>query len=130
MLDWCYMSKRCKESVDHLVLHYPIAYELWSMVFYLFGIHWVTLYKVIELSASWQGKFGRHRNIDFWRFVPHCLFWCLWQEWNARCFEDSEWLIHDIKSFFFHTLLEWSLVLPSCTSLSLLVLLDHCNLGY
>ena len=59
------MSKRCKESVDHLVLHYPIAYELWSMVFYLFGIHWVTLYKVIELSASWQGKFGRHRNTDF-----------------------------------------------------------------
>ena len=32
---------------------------------------------------------------------------------NARCFEDSEWLILDIESFFFHTLLEWGSVLPS-----------------
>ena len=61
--------------------------------------------------------------------MPHCLFWCLWRERNARCFEDSERSILDIKSFFFHAFLEWSLVLPSCTSLSLPVLLDHCNLG-
>ena len=32
---------------------------------------------------------------------------------NARCFEDSERLILDIESFFFHTLLEWGSVLPS-----------------
>ena len=32
---------------------------------------------------------------------------------NARCFEDSERLIFDIESFFFHTLLEWGSVLPS-----------------
>ena len=42
---------------------------------------------------------------------------------NARCFEVSEQSILDIKSFFFHTLLEWSLVLPSCTSFSLHALL-------
>lgn len=65
VLDWCYMCKRCGESMDHLLLHCLIAYELWSMVFCLFVIHWVMPYKVIELLASWQGKFGRHRNIDF-----------------------------------------------------------------
>ena len=65
VLDWCYMCKRCGESVDHLLPHCPIAYEFWSIVFCLFGIHWVMPYKVIELLASWQGKFGRHRNIDF-----------------------------------------------------------------
>ena len=32
---------------------------------------------------------------------------------NARCFEDSEQLILDVESFFFHTLLEWGSVLPS-----------------
>ena len=46
--------------MDHFLLHCPIAYELWSMVFCLFGIHWVMPYKVSELLASWQGKFGRH----------------------------------------------------------------------
>ena len=40
-LDRCYMCKRCGESVDHLLLHCPIASELWSLVFCLFGIHWV-----------------------------------------------------------------------------------------
>ena len=86
-------------------------------------------HKVIELLAFWQGKFRRHRNIDLWRIVPHILFWCLWRELNARCFENCEWSILDINSFFFCTLLEWSLVLPSYSCLSLSVLLDHCNLG-
>ena len=44
----------------YFLLHCPIAYELWSMVFFLFGIHWVMPYKVSEVLASWQGKFGRH----------------------------------------------------------------------
>ena len=44
----------------YFLLHCPIAYELWSMFFCLFGIHWVMPYKVSEVLASWQGKFGRH----------------------------------------------------------------------
>ena len=39
VLDWCYMCKRCKELVDHLLLHCPVAWELWSLLFCLFGIH-------------------------------------------------------------------------------------------
>ena len=35
------MCKRCGESIDHLLLHCPIAYEMWSMIFCLFGICWV-----------------------------------------------------------------------------------------
>ena len=37
--DWCFMCKSNGESVDHLLIHCPIATELWSMVFTLFGIH-------------------------------------------------------------------------------------------
>ena len=99
------------------------------MVFCLFGIHWVMPHKVSELLALWQGKFGRHQNIDLWRFVPHCLFWCLWRERNARCFENWEWSILDIKSLFFRTLLDWSVVLPFYTCFSLSDLIDYCNLG-
>ena len=39
VLDWCYMCKSCGELVDHLLLHCPIACELWSLVFCLFRIH-------------------------------------------------------------------------------------------
>ena len=59
----------------------------------------------------------------------HCLFWCLWREQNAKYFEDCERYILDIKSFFFSTLLDWSLFLPPCSCLSLPDLIDHLNLG-
>ena len=32
VLEWCFMCKRCGESVDHLFLYYPIAFEMWSMI--------------------------------------------------------------------------------------------------
>ena len=73
VLDWCHMCKRCGESVNHLLLHCPLACELWLLVFCLFRLHWVMPLKVIEVFESWQDKFGRHRNIDLWRLVPHCL---------------------------------------------------------
>ena len=59
----------------------------------------------------------------------HCLFWCLWWEWNARCFKDCERSILGIKSFFFRTLLDWSVVLPFYTCFSLSDLIGRCNLG-
>ena len=70
-LDWCYMCKRCRESVDYLLLHCPIAWELWSLVFCLFGIQWVMPHTVLELFEAWQQKFARHRHIDVWKLAHH-----------------------------------------------------------
>ena len=115
--------------MDHLLLHCPVAFELWFLVFCLFGIHWVMPHKVIEVFESWQGTFGRHRNIGLWRLVPHCLVWCIWSERNARCFEGCERSLLEIKSFFCDTLLVWSVALSHFTCFSIPVLLDHCNFG-
>ena len=41
VIDWCIMCKRNGENVDHLLLHCPLASEMWSLVFCLFGIHWI-----------------------------------------------------------------------------------------
>jgi hypothetical protein len=38
VLDWCYMSKSCGESIDHLFQHCIIATELWSVLLQLFGV--------------------------------------------------------------------------------------------
>ena len=90
ILEWCYMCKRCGESVDHLLLHCPFAFEMWSMVFCLFGICWVMPQRVVDLLDCWSCNFRCHRNIVIWRMVPHCLFCCIWQERNARSFEGCE----------------------------------------
>ena len=52
------VCKKCGESVDHLLLYCPIAFELWSSVFCLFGLHWVMPHLVFDFFESWQGKFG------------------------------------------------------------------------
>ena len=38
LVSWCYMCKRDEETIDHFLLHCPIARELWDMVFSLFEI--------------------------------------------------------------------------------------------
>jgi hypothetical protein len=38
IVNWCCLCKSSGESVDHLLLHCSLAWELWSMVFGLFGM--------------------------------------------------------------------------------------------
>ena len=73
IVDWCCMCKRSGESVDHLLLHCPLAWELWSMMLGLFGVHWVMPCHVLDFWAGWQGHYGNHCNLVVWRMVPHCV---------------------------------------------------------
>ena len=57
------MCKRSGESVDHLLLHCPFAFEMWSMVFCLGGFCWVMPQRVVDLLDCWSCNFRRHRNI-------------------------------------------------------------------
>jgi hypothetical protein len=41
VMEWCYMCKTCRESIDHLFLYCMVAIELWSMILRLFGVVWV-----------------------------------------------------------------------------------------
>ena len=43
VLDWCCMCKHDGESVDHLLLHCLVAYEMWSMPFGLLVFFWLCL---------------------------------------------------------------------------------------
>ena len=94
------MCKCNGESVDHLLLHYPIASDLWSMILVLFGVSWVMPKFVVELLARWQGHFGRYRNGHIWMIIPHCLMWCIWWERNSRSFEDTESSLPNLKLSF------------------------------
>ena len=106
----------------------PIALELWTMVFSLFDLYWVMPMRVIDMFVAWQGTIGKHRNIAFWKAVPNCIMLCLWQERNSRSFEGCEWNILEIKTFFLHTLLDWSAAFLSPPFFSS-HLFDHCILN-
>jgi hypothetical protein len=128
ILDWCCMCKKAGETVDHLLLHCPFAWELWSMVFELFGVLWVMPRSIVEMLECWQGNFGKHRNCLIWRVVPHCLMWSIWRERNGRSFEDCERSYVEIKLFFLRSLWEWVDGWGSFPCSSLFQLLEHCSL--
>ena len=96
------------ETINHLLLHCPIAKELGSMVFTLFWVSWVMPKDVVELTASWPGKFRKHRNRVIWNLVPHRLMWGIWRERNAQIFEGTESAIHELKMTFLQTFLGWT----------------------
>lgn len=73
VIDWYCMCKRRGATTNHLLLHCPIASELWNMVFLQFKINWVMPRKVVEPIATWSIMSSRHRNAVIWSMIPLCL---------------------------------------------------------
>ena len=121
------MCKRNGETTDHLLIHCPVAQELWNMVCSLFGVCWVMPRGVVDLLASWLGKFHRHRTKVLWSMIRHWLMWVIWRVRNLHTFEGSEKLIHELKLLFFQTLFYWANDSGVFAFNSLRDMLDFCN---
>ena len=108
VVDWRCMRKQNGETIDHLLIHGPIAQELWNMVCSLFG-----------RIGSCHVVFNRHRTTVIWSMIPYCLMWGIWGERNTHTFEGNERSIHHLKLLFFQTLFEWATAsgVPTFTSL-------------
>ncbi|KAG5614777.1 hypothetical protein H5410_014601 [Solanum commersonii] len=46
---------------------------------------------------SWKEIGRRHSTEDWWELIPACIWWTLWKERNARCFEDKSNNIEKIR---------------------------------
>jgi len=62
---------------------------------------------VLELLISWGASVGYGPAKEAWRLVPLCLVWCIWQERNARLFEDVETSMVEIRKRLLNTLYIW-----------------------
>ena len=82
---------------------------------------------VIELLASWTGKFSRHRNGVIWNMIPHCLMWSIWWERNTWIFEGTRISNHELKLFSFQNFLGWTNASGVFNFTSLPDLLDSCT---
>ena len=60
--------------------------------------------------------------------ILYCVLWCIWREWNSRCFEGKERSISQFKLLLLHTLLEWSSFINLFPCSNFLEMLDLCNL--
>jgi hypothetical protein len=83
---------------------------------------------VIDMLGSWRGQKGNRTAIQIWRMAPLCLMWCVWRERNARCFEDCETSLVNLKRKMLQMLFLWkdrSKLLYDCSYLDFL---DRCSL--
>ena len=125
VLDWCFMCKKARESVDHLLLHCEYARELWSFILCIVGLHWVMPCKVSELLACLRRRAVSSKNV-IWNAIPSCLMWLIWRERNRRAFEDTERHSMELKMIFLHTIVEWTAAMSSQPTLSMLHFIDGC----
>jgi len=77
MMDRCCMYKKCEKTIDHFLLHYEVARDLWVLIFRLFGLEWIMHQMELELLACWRGQLGSHRRLEAWRMGPLCLMYCI-----------------------------------------------------
>ena len=52
LVNWCCMCHHNEETVDHLLLHCPVAHSLWVYMYQIFGIQWVMPGSVESLVYS------------------------------------------------------------------------------
>ena len=60
------------ESVDHLLIHCPIAYSLWVQMLQVFGIQWVMPGSVDNLVFCWS-NWSEKFSSNVWNMVLGCL---------------------------------------------------------
>lgn len=95
------------------------------MVWSLFSLLWDRPRRVLDL---WQGAFGMHHNIAFWRLCCIAILCYVVSLAGKKCEMGCEQSILGIKSLFFRTLLDWSVAFKALLCSKLLDMLEHCIL--
>jgi hypothetical protein len=71
---------------------------------------------------------GNRTLIPIWHIAPLCLVWCVWRERNARCFEDCEIDLMNLKKMMLQTLFMWREKFQFMHKCSYFEFIDRCSL--
>ena len=105
LVNWCFMCHHNEETMDHLLLHCPVAHSLWVYMFQIFGIQRVMPGSVESLVYCWSYWLGKF-NLDIWNMVSNCLMWIVWTEKNQRSFKDTEKSLVQLQALYQKTLFD------------------------
>ena len=86
---WCILCKGSGESVDHRFLHCPITLGLWHKLFRATNSKWVPPRSIGDIFIiSFKGLGNSIKGKTLWHFACLKVIWIVWQERNARIFEE------------------------------------------
>lgn len=90
------MCRSDGESVNHLLIHCPVAWELWNFVLNLFHLSWVMPRSIKEIFRSWS-LYKRRKRSSLWDAAPLAVYWTIWKERNQRAFDNEVMSIARLK---------------------------------
>jgi hypothetical protein len=70
------------------------------VLFTLFDVTWVMHGRVTNLLVCWHNQRGNSSVKEVSRIAQLCLMWTIWRERNAKCFEDQENMLDELKKLF------------------------------
>ncbi|KAL9683503.1 hypothetical protein QQ045_015325 [Rhodiola kirilowii] len=92
----CVLCNSERESDDHLLLHCPWSWKLWTLSINWWGASWASPGTVKCLLESWivAGVSKSHKRV--WKTLGYAILWSIWEERNNRCFQMKRRTVEEI----------------------------------
>ena len=104
----CHFCGKAEEVMEHIFIHCPMIWRLWTALFSAHGGGWVCPLLVKDLILGWHRLPSRKKEYRLWRAAPLCLMWVIWKERNIIIFEDDFFSLDRLKSLFLRSLCSWA----------------------
>ncbi|XP_028115045.1 uncharacterized protein LOC114312955 [Camellia sinensis] len=75
------------ESVEHILLHCPFVWRLWSDIICWWGLQWVIPGSVHGLLEWWSGCVMQRLEKKIWMAIPLATLWSTWKHRNECVFD-------------------------------------------
>ncbi|OVA09441.1 Reverse transcriptase zinc-binding domain [Macleaya cordata] len=101
----CFLCGAETESDNHILMHCQLSFQIWLSFLEGFRMEWVMPGTILQLLSCWEKRWNNIKENFVWKVMPFAIGWILWNERNARIFDNKirgkEALIVEIKSCIF-----------------------------
>lgn len=92
----CLFCRNDAESLNHILLHCPKIWLLWSGMIEWWDLRWAIPRSVAEVLQWWDGVRMKKRERKIWKVVPLILMWFVWTMINEVMFNGKHLVVDEL----------------------------------